>query len=235
MGRLVIPAAGSIIATAGKVFCAYHFTMIMDIDQFIVGFDKALRTCALTPAASRPIPGAELDEAEMSDADRRRAAALMRVNHCGEVCAQALYQGQAFTSRDLGLGERLAEAAHEESDHLAWSARRIEELGGRASLLNPFWYAGSLGIGLLAGAWGDAWNLGFLAETELQVERHLAGHIEELAPDDFKTRAVLEQMKRDEAQHARLALELGAKELPAPVRLLMRASSKVMTTVAYWI
>jgi ubiquinone biosynthesis monooxygenase Coq7 len=146
-----------------------------------------------------------------------------------------LYQGQALTSRDAELKSKLEHAAHEENDHLAWSAQRIAELGGRASLLNPVWYAGSLAIGMLAGGRGDAWNLGFLAETERQVERHLAGHIERLPAGDGRTRAVLEQMKQDEAQHAKLALELGARELPAPAKLAMAAVSKVMTTIAYWI
>lgn len=209
--------------------------MHYDIDKLITEFDKALRTCAVTPVSSRPTPGAELDEAQLVDSEKRRTAALMRVNHCGEVCAQALYQGQALTSGDPALREKLAQAAHEENDHLAWSAQRIAELGGRESLLNPLWYASSLAIGLLAGRFGDAWNLGFLAETEVQVERHLARHIERLPPDDSRTRAVLEQMKRDESQHARLALELGARELPEPAKLAMQAASKVMTTIAYWI
>jgi 3-demethoxyubiquinol 3-hydroxylase len=210
-------------------------TLSKNIDKVISEFDKALRTCGLTPAPSRPMPGAGLGEAQTSGSEKRRTAALMRVNHCGEVCAQALYRGQALTSHDPALREQLAQAADEESDHLAWSAKRITELGGRESLLNPLWYAGSLGIGMLAGRWGDAWNLGFLAETERQVERHLARHIERLPSGDGKTRAVLEQMKRDEAQHARLALELGAKELPAPARLAMQAASRFMTTIAYWI
>jgi ubiquinone biosynthesis monooxygenase Coq7 len=209
--------------------------MFNNFDRFITEFDKALRACAVAPVPSRPMPGAELDEPPVNDAERRRTAALMRVNHCGEVCAQALYQGQALTSHDPGLKSKLERAAHEENDHLAWSARRITELGGRESLLNPVWYAGSLAIGMLAGGRGDAWNLGFLAETERQVERHLAGHIERLPPGDGRTRAVLEQMKQDEAQHAKLALELGARELPAPAKLMMAAASRVMTTIAYWI
>lgn len=209
--------------------------MYGSVDKFIIEFDKALRTCVVTPISERPTPGAELDEAPATESEKRHTAALMRVNHCGEVCAQALYRGQALTSEDPALAEKLAQAAHEESDHLAWSAQRVTELGGRESLLNPLWYAGSLGIGVLAGRWGDALNLGFLAETERQVERHLARHIERLPPADERTRAVLEQMQRDEAQHARLALELGARELPWPAKLMMKAGSKVMTTIAYWI
>jgi ubiquinone biosynthesis monooxygenase Coq7 len=204
-------------------------------DRLIVEFDKALRACTVAPAASRPMPGADLDEAPANETDRRGAAALMRVNHCGEVCAQALYQGQALAAHDPAIKNKLARAALEEGDHLAWSAERIAELGGRESLLNPLWYAGSLAIGLVAGRAGDAWNLGFLAETEHQVERHLERHLEQLPAADGKTRAVLEQMKHDEAQHARLARELGARELPTPVKRLMTAASKVMTTVSYWI
>jgi ubiquinone biosynthesis monooxygenase Coq7 len=209
--------------------------MYKTIDKVITEFDKALRTCAVTPISARPVPGAGLDDVVLSDSDKHRTASLMRVNHCGEVCAQALYQGQALTCNDPALRDQLAQAAQEENDHLAWSAQRIDELGGRVSLLNPLWYAGSLGIGMLAGRWGDAWNLGFLAETERQVEQHLARHIERLPAEDGKTKAVLEQMQRDEAQHARLALELGARELPVPAKLLMKAASRAMTTIAYWI
>jgi ubiquinone biosynthesis monooxygenase Coq7 len=209
--------------------------MYENIDQVITVFDKALRACMVAPVASRPRPGADLAEAPANETDRRGAAALMRVNHCGEVCAQALYQGQALAANDPAIQSKLARAAVEESDHLAWSAERIAELGGRQSLLNPLWYAGSLLIGLVAGRAGDAWNLGFLAETEHQVERHLERHLERLPTGDAKTRAVLEQMKQDEARHARLARDLGARELPAPVKRLMMAASKVMTTVSYWI
>lgn len=157
----------------------------------------------------------------------------MRVNHVGEVCAQALYQGQALTARDPGAREALGKAAREEEDHLAWSAERIRELGGRPSLLNPLWYAGSFAIGALAGALGDRWNLAFLAETERQVEEHLTGHLEALPPEDERTRAVVEAMRADEAKHRASALALGAADLPEPVRLAMRFASKVMTTVAY--
>jgi ubiquinone biosynthesis monooxygenase Coq7 len=204
-------------------------------DRLIVEFDKALRACAVAPVASRPMPGADLDEAPANETDRRAASALMRVNHCGEVCAQALYQGQALAAHDPAIKNKLARAAREEGDHLAWSAERIAELGGRQSLLNPLWYAGSLAIGLVAGRAGDAWNLGFLAETEHQVERHLERHLEQLPAGDAKTRAVLEQIQQDEAQHARLARELGARELPSSVKSLMAAASRVMTTVSYWI
>jgi ubiquinone biosynthesis monooxygenase Coq7 len=157
----------------------------------------------------------------------------MRVNHVGEVCAQALYQGQAMTARNPDARSALEKAAREEEDHLAWSAERIRELGGRPSLLNPLWYAGSFAIGALAGALGDKWNLAFLAETERQVEEHLGGHLEALPQDDRRTRAVVEAMRADEARHRASALELGAAELPEPVKRAMRLASKVMTSVAY--
>ena len=156
-----------------------------------------------------------MPEAELAEAERAHAAALMRVNHVGEVCAQALYQGQALTARDPAAREALEQAAREEEDHLAWSAERIRELGGRPSLLNPLWYAGSLAIGAAAGALGDRWNLAFLAETERQVEEHLAGHLEALPADDQRTRAVVEAMRADEARHRASALALGAAELPS--------------------
>jgi len=151
----------------------------------------------------------------------------------GEVCAQALYQGQALTARHAESREALQKAAREEEDHLAWSAERIRELGGRPSLLNPAWYAGAFAMGALAGALGDRWNLAFLAETERQVEEHLSGHLEALPAEDRRTRAVVEAMRADEARHRESALELGAAELPEPVKLAMRLASKVMTTVAY--
>lgn len=157
----------------------------------------------------------------------------MRINHVGEVCAQALYQGQSLTARNPEIREELERAAQEEVDHLAWSAERIRELGGRPSLLNPLWYAGSFAIGAVAGALGDRWNLAFLAETERQVEQHLEGHLSRLPTEDLRTRAVVERMRDDEAQHRDMALGLGAAELPEPVRQAMRVASKIMTTVAY--
>jgi ubiquinone biosynthesis monooxygenase Coq7 len=157
----------------------------------------------------------------------------MRVNHVGEVCAQALYQGQALTARNDAVRVSLEEAAQEEEDHLAWSADRIRELGGRVSLLNPLWYGGALAMGMAAGALGDRWNLAFLAETEHQVEEHLTGHLERLAPQDARTRRVVEAMRADEARHRQTAVTLGAADLPQPAKLAMRALAKVMTTVAY--
>lgn len=209
--------------------------MFNKLDRLIIEFDKALRTLAATPASARPLPGGALAEAPLSDEEKRHAAALMRVNHCGEVCAQALYQGQALSCDDSAVTRALAQAAREETEHLAWTERRVSELGGRLSLLNPLWYAGSLALGYAAGRFGTRWNLGFLAETERQVEAHLEGHLERLAPQDAKTRAIVVQMKQDESAHAKTAYGLGAAELPEPVRRAMRASARVMTQVSYWV
>ncbi len=203
------------------------------IDNAIAEFDTALRAVLGASQAARAMPRADKDDSSLSEPERRRAAALMRVNHCGEVCAQALYQGQALASSSGEIKAALARVAREEADHLAWSAQRIRELGGRASLLNPLWYAGSLAIGYAAGRFGDAWNLGFLAETEKQVERHLQGHLERLSPLDATTRAVIETMQREEAGHAKTAEALGARELPALVKCAMRALARAMTTVSY--
>ena len=203
------------------------------IDQLIIGFDKALRTVFANAHTVRPVPGDAQPEAELSDEERRNAAALMRVNHCGEICAQALYQGQALMSKDEGIKRALEGAAHEETEHLAWTERRIAELGGRKSLLNPLWYGSSLAIGMIAARFGDGVNLGFLAETERQVEAHLKSHLERLPAQDLRSREIVAQMKVDEVAHAETALELGAVELPAPVKAAMKATSKVMTGVAY--
>ena len=206
---------------------------MFDPDNLIRHFDKGLRTLAGVAQAARPSPAAGLTEADLSEAGRREAAALMRVNHCGEVCAQALYQGQALSSAAPGIRAALDAAAREELDHLAWSEQRITELGGRTSLLNPLWYAGALAMGLVAGRLGDKWNLGFLAETEKQVEAHLQGHLSRLDERDAKTRAVVSAMRDDEAQHAATARSLGAAELPAPVKQAMRVAAGVMTRVSY--
>ena len=208
---------------------------MIDIDRCITEFDKGLRTIFGVHPAARPTPGKDLPEAELGDAERRHAAALMRVNHCGEVCAQALYQGQALASGNEDLRDALDQAAREETDHLAWCERRIADLGGRPSVLNPLWYSGALAMGLVAGKLGDDWNLRFLAETEHQVEQHLQGHLERLSADDARTRAIVEQMKRDEAGHAETARSLGARELPAPVKGAMRLAARAMTSSSYWI
>lgn len=205
----------------------------MAIDQFIIEFDRALRTIAAPARSQRPIPGSESPEVALDDVQRRHVAGLMRVNHCGEICAQALYQGQALTSRDPAIRDALRQAADEETEHLAWTAARIGELGGRQSLLNPLWYAGSLSLGVAAGLLGDKWNLGFLAETERQVEAHLDGHLAEIPEADVRSRAIVDQMRLDEIQHAETAVAHGAAELPPPVKGAMRLMAKVMTGLAY--
>ena len=203
------------------------------MDRLISEFDRALRAVVGIANASRQSPGLDTAEAELSGADRAHAAALMRVNHVGEICAQALYQGQALTARDAPARAALEQAAREEQDHLAWSAERIGELGGRPSLLNPLWYAGAFGIGALAGAAGERWNFGFVAETERQVEEHLSGHLDRLPIQDRRTRVLVEAMRKDEARHRDTALRLAAAELPHPVKRAMRFASKIMTTIAY--
>jgi 3-demethoxyubiquinol 3-hydroxylase len=206
---------------------------MLPIDRAILEFDRALRAAAGVATATRRSPAAMVPEADLNGTEREHAAALMRVNHVGEVCAQALYQGQAWTVRDAQARRALENAAREEEDHLAWSAERIGELGGRPSFLNPLWYAGALVMGAAAGAVGDRWNLAFLAETERQVEEHLSGHLERLPAADLRTRAVVEAMRADEARHRDTALGLGAVELPALVKTAMRLASRVMTSVAY--
>jgi 3-demethoxyubiquinol 3-hydroxylase len=207
--------------------------MLSAIDRLIVEIDKGVRTVLGVHAGARPTPGEERSEADLEEPARRHAAALMRVNHCGEVCAQALYQGQALASQNDELTRKLRSASREEEDHLVWTEARIHELGGRTSLLNPLWYLGSLAMGFAAGRAGDAWNLGFLKETERQVERHLQGHLERLDPHDARTRAIVAQMKVDEAGHADMAARLGARELPAPLKHAMAAVARVMTTLSY--
>jgi len=208
---------------------------MLDLDRLITAFDNGLRTLLAPAHSARAVPGAALAEPEMTAPARQVAAALMRVNHTGEICAQALYQGQALTARNATARAALEQAAAEETDHLAWTAQRIEELGGRASLLNPLWYAGSFALGAAAGFLGDKWNLGFLAETERQVEGHLEGHLDRLPAQDEKSRAIVNEMKVDEARHARTAVDHGAAELPEPVKLAMKLGSRIMTRTAYWI
>lgn len=204
-------------------------------DRWLASADNALRTLAGAVHAARPNPAAPMraDAAPLSDDDRREAAALMRVNHVGEVCAQALYQAQALTARTAELRQQMQQAAREEIDHLAWTRQRLDELGDRPSLLNPLWYAGAFGIGLLAGRLGDATSLGFVIETERQVEQHLAGHLDRLPAADTRSRAIVDAMKADEARHAEDARGAGGVELPLPVAWLMRGAAKVMTTVAH--
>ncbi len=204
-------------------------------DRLILEFDKVLRTLLVSAPTTRPVPGNEIAEAELGETERRHAAALMRINHVGEICAQALYQGQAITCRDSQLRASLEKAAYEETEHLAWTERRLQELGDRKSLLNPLWYLGSLAIGTVAGKFGDPWSLGFLAETERQVEAHLDQHLTDLPAQDGKSRAIVEQMRRDEIAHANTAVQLGARELPAPAKKAMQLASRVMTRTAYYI
>ena len=204
-------------------------------DAFILHFDRALRTVFAPAVSRRPHPDNGLPEGDLSEAEKRQAAGLMRVNHSGEVCAQALYQGQALTARNPEAARALREASAEETEHLAWCERRLTELGSHKSYLNPLWYTGSFAIGVLAGALGDRWNLGFLAETERQVEGHLDGHLQRLPEQDAKSRAIVEQMKADEIRHAETAIAHGGAELPLPVKLAMKLTSKVMTQAAYWV
>lgn len=203
------------------------------LDNCIVELDRALRTLVGVSALSAHAPGQELAEANMTDQERHHAAALMRVNHSGEVCAQALYSGQASTARNGDVQAVLQEAAAEEAEHLAWTVSRVEQLGGRLSLLNPLLYAGAFAIGAFSGVLGDRWNLGFLAETERQVEAHLDGHLESLPVADQKSRAVVERMKEDEARHAATASEHGGRELPDPLKKIMKLTARAMTTATY--
>lgn len=208
----------------------------MNPDRLIKVFDGALRTLFAPARSVRPHPDDAVNEqAAMPESGKSLAAALMRVNHSGEVCAQALYQGQALTAKSGEAREALEQAAREETEHLAWTARRIEELGGRKSLLNPVWYAGSFCIGAAAGLAGDRWNLGFLAETERQVVKHLQGHLARLPSADEKSRRILQQMEADEDRHASTAVSHGGAELPLPVKGVMRLASRVMTRTAFWI
>ena len=207
----------------------------MLIDQFIATFDTGLRTVFAGAHASRVRPDNATNEPVLSETQKRQAAALMRINHVGEVCAQGLYSGQALTSRNPHIVVALKHAAAEETDHLAWCENRIDELGGRKSLLNPVWYAGSFALGAVAGAVGEKWNLGFLAETEQQVSAHLASHLDKLSVEDIKTRQIVAKMQADETAHALEAKQLGAAELPQAVKSGMKLASKIMTTTAYYL
>lgn len=205
------------------------------LDPLILQVDQALRTVFAKAPSARPMPGESIPEEDLTEAERRHAAALMRVNHVGEVCAQALYAGQALTAQAGAVLEALQKAAWEETEHLNWTERRIEELGGRKSLLNPFWYAGAWTIGAVAGRLGDPVSLGFVAETERQVEAHLERHLRQLPPADRRSRAIVDQMKADEAMHAATARQHGAAELPAIAKGAMKLAALAMTTTAYWI
>lgn len=205
----------------------------MSTDRLIVEFDKALRAVFAPAASVRPVPGERLPEAVLSTAEKQHVAGLMRVNHCGEICAQALYQGQALTSHNPDVRISLERAGREETEHLAWTEQRILEMGGRKSFLNPLWYASALTMGAVAGCCGDGWNLGFLAETERQVESHLDSHLSRLPEQDRKSWEIIEQMKIDEVSHAKMAEQLGARELPVLVKMAMKVAARVMTRTAY--
>jgi ubiquinone biosynthesis monooxygenase Coq7 len=206
------------------------------LDQLLISLDQGVRTVFGRPQVTeRPNPARDLPDAQLDDRKRDHTARLMRVNHTGEVCAQALYQGQALTANLPEVRDKMDRAAREENDHLDWCEKRINELGGRKSLLNPLFYAGSFAIGALAGAAGDKWSLGFVVETERQVESHLEGHLQQVPDNDQRTRAILEQMKDDEVGHANMAQAAGGAELPAPIKLAMKMTSKLMTRSVYWL
>lgn len=207
----------------------------MSSDRLIIEFDKALRTIFAAGATARGVPGEGTPEVRLGEQQRAHVAALMRVNHCGEVCAQALYQGQALACRNDSLRQALEGAADEETEHLAWTSRRIEELRGRKSWLNPVWYLGAFSLGLVAGRLGDRWSLGFLAETERQVEAHLDRHLAQLPEGDARSREILTQMRADEIAHAEEAVRLGAQELPNLAKGAMRFASRIMTQTAYYL
>lgn len=210
-----------------------HFT---PLDHFITHFDQGLRTLWGHPLTTgRHPPGEEIEEKELTSAEKQLSMRLMRVNHAGEISAQGLYQGQALMARTETVRNRLHQSAREESDHLLWCQKRAKELGGRTSLLSPFWYVGSVAIGIVAAIPGDRWSLGFMAETEQQVIKHLDHHLQRLPPNDIKSKAILEKLKEDEAYHAYVATKLGGISLPKPVSWFMGQLAKVMTTTAFWI
>jgi len=209
---------------------------ISPIDSLIINFDRGVRTIFGKPdITERPDPSTNIEESELTDSEKKLSAGLMRVNHAGEVAAQALYQGQALTARNDNVKEQMQRSAQEEYDHLDWCEKRIKALDSHTSHLNPLWYTGSLAIGAFAGAIGDKWSLGFVVETEKQVGKHLKEHLKELPKADNKSRAVLEQMDIDEAEHADTAQKAGAAQLPEPVKAAMQFTSKIMTKTAYYL
>lgn len=207
----------------------------MLLDKIIIEIDKVVKTLSTKAVSIREHPDANINEEEMSESEKKLSISLMRINHCGEICAQALYQGQALTSRDQNTRKLFESSAFEEVEHLAWTASRIHELGGRTSILNPLFYLASLTMGVTAGVIGDKWNMGFLEETELQVSKHLGEHLEEISKQDTKSIAIIKQMKEDEEGHAMLASQSGSVELPDLVKKLMQFGSKIMTKTTYYI
>ena len=205
------------------------------LDQFIVGIDKALRVMGGVTAPTRATPGAHADDGNLDAQQQRHSAGLMRINHVGEVCAQALYNAQARFAKSPELRAQFEQAGREEEDHLAWTAQRLAELGSQPSLLNPLWYAGAYAMGTVAAALGDRRSLGFVVETERQVEAHLQSHLEKLPPQDVKSRAIVDQMRLDEIEHGAAAQKLGAAEMPTPVKAVMSVMGKVMTNTAYYV
>lgn len=205
------------------------------LDSAIAGVDRVLRVLSGVTTAARPTPAAKVVDSSMDDMERRHSAGLMRVNHVGEICAQALYEAQGSFAKNDAIREQFVQAGRDEEDHLAWTAQRLRELGSHTSILNPLWYAGAYAVGVMAARWGDAQSLGFVVETERQVEAHLASHLKKLPVSDEKSRAIVEQMRIDEVAHGASAQKMGAADLPAPVRGLMRVMGKVMTTTAYYI
>jgi ubiquinone biosynthesis monooxygenase Coq7 len=217
----------------------FEFSLLKELkqmlDNLIIGLDKALRVMSGASSASRPNPAARIADNVLAEPERRHSAGLMRVNHVGEVCAQALYDSQGRYARSKRMRQQFAQAGREEQDHLAWTAERLRELGSRPSLLNPLWYAGAYVMGAIAAKSGDARSLGFVVETERQVEAHLAGHLDRLPAQDERSRAIVEQMRSDEAAHGAAAHSMGASNMPAPIRKAMQAMAKVMTTTAYYL
>ncbi|MGB2831995.1 MAG: 2-polyprenyl-3-methyl-6-methoxy-1,4-benzoquinone monooxygenase [Methylotenera sp.] len=209
--------------------------MLNKLDSLIIEFDTGLRTLLAKPRSVRPHPDVDVAESALSEVEKKQVSALMRINHTGEVCAQALYSGQSLTAKNAATSSTMQQAAREETEHLAWCESRLTELGGRTSLLNPLFYAGSFALGAFAGALGDQWSLGFLEETEKQVGAHLASHLQQLPEADEKTRKIIEQMQIDEAHHADEAKQLGAATLPAPAKFLMKQASKLMTASTYYL
>lgn len=208
---------------------------LFPVDRLLLTFDRALRTVSAQARSSRAYPAGQLPDAELSDAEKRHSAGLMRVNHVGEICAQALYDAQSAFSHQPEVASQLQHSCIEEEDHLAWTKSRLDELNSRPSLLNPLWYAGAYTCGVIAAKCGDAASLGFVVETERQVEAHLAGHLEKLPVQDARSRAIVEQMRVDEIAHGAAAQNLGAVDMPLPVRVVMKGMAKVMTSTAYYV